>query len=99
MKEHLLRLPPRKSSMELIDRLDQKERDEFSSELLEVLWDVDETGDLPGTVAVVLRDWTARAHFADSPVAQDRLDEAQRRLASNIEPSSFKRSTALISIT
>ena len=83
MNEHLLRLPARKPSMELIDRLDQKARNEFSSELLEVLWDADEAGDLPGTVAVVLRDWTARAHFADSPVAQDRLNQAQR-LASNI---------------
>ncbi|MEX2251201.1 MAG: hypothetical protein WD895_03915 [Acidimicrobiia bacterium] len=77
MTEFSLRLPARKVSMELIARLDQETRDEFSAELLDALWDAHEAGDLPATIVVLLRDWTAKAHFTDSPIVQERLAEAR----------------------
>ena len=61
---------------ELIARLDQETRNEFSAELLDALWDAYEAGDLPTQIVLLLRDWTARAHFADSPVVQERLTQA-----------------------
>jgi len=63
--------------MELIARLDQATRDEFDAELLDALWDAHEAGDLPKKIVILLRDWTAHAHFADSPIAKERLGEAR----------------------
>ncbi|HLF43666.1 MAG TPA: hypothetical protein VJA46_09095 [Acidimicrobiia bacterium] len=77
MTEFSLRLPARKLSVELIARLDQETRDQFNAQLLDALWDAHEAGTLPATIVVLLRDWTAKAHFADSPVVQERLAEAR----------------------
>lgn len=79
MTEFSLRLPARKPAMELIAKLDQETRDDFNAELLDALWDAHETGILPARIVVLLRDWTAHAHFADSPIAQERLAEARAR--------------------
>jgi len=78
MTEFSLRLPGRKASMNLIDRLDPNERDEFRVELLGVIWDAEEAGELPESVARVVRDWTARAHFATSPDVQERLAQIRQ---------------------
>ena len=77
MTEYSMRLPSRKASAELFAKLDQQARDEFRGELLDALWDAHEAGDLPEQVVLLLRDWTARAHFADSPVARERLAEVK----------------------
>ena len=45
MREASLRLHARKSSMEVLARLDHKARDDFNGELLDALWDVYEAGD------------------------------------------------------
>ena len=77
-----LRLPGRKPAMELLAKLDRKDREDFQSALLDALWDAHQARVLPRQIVVLLRDWTAHAHFEDSPVAQQRIAEARRGAAS-----------------
>ena len=77
-----LRLPGRQPAMELLAKLDRKDREDFQSALLDALWDAHEARVLPTRIVVLLRDWTAHAHFEDSSVAQQRIAEARRGAAS-----------------
>lgn len=78
MADFTMRLPARKSAMSLLAKLDHRSHYEFTGELLDALWDAYDDGELPEGVMVLLRDWTARAHFLDSPSVSDRLREALR---------------------
>jgi hypothetical protein len=71
-------LPARKASITLLAKLDLGEREKLNSELLDALWDAHEQGTLPSSIAQLLRDWVAHAHFEDSSVAQQRLREARQ---------------------
>jgi hypothetical protein len=77
-----LHLPNRKPAMDLLGRLGQADRDRFQMALLDALWDAHEADTLPSEIVVLLRDWTAHAHFEDSPIAQQRIAEVRRSAAS-----------------
>lgn len=77
MADFSMSLPARKAAMSLLARLDPATRDEFTTELLEALWDAHEEDRLPENVLMLLREWTARAHFLDSPVARQRVHDAR----------------------
>ena len=77
-----LRLPNRKPAKDLLAKLGQDDRDRFQADLLDVLWDAHEARTLPSEIVVLLRDWTAHAHFEDDPIAQQRIAEARRSSAS-----------------
>lgn len=77
-----LHLPNRKPAMDLLGRLGQGDRDRFQLALLDALWDAHEARTLPSEIVVLLRDWTAHAHFEDSPIARQRIAEARRSATS-----------------
>ena len=82
MAEYLSRLPNRKPAKALLAKLEGKDREEFQSDLLEALWDAHDADALPQSIVGVLSEWVAHAHFEDSPVVAQRLEEVRGRVAS-----------------
>lgn len=79
MAEYSMQLPSRKPAKALLAKLDEEDRDEFQSELLDALWDAHEASALPTPIVELMRGWIAHAHFDDSPLAQERLAKAPGR--------------------
>ena len=77
-----LRMPAREPSIELLAQLEPESQGEFARQLLDVLWDSHDAGELPKSVTLFLRDWIAHAHAATSPVVQSRLADARHTVTS-----------------
>jgi hypothetical protein len=79
MTDFALRLPPQKSSLDRLGRLDRDSQDKLAQELLNALWVCDEDGELPDRISHVIRSWVAHARFEEDPVTEERREEARRR--------------------
>lgn len=72
MTEFTLQLPPKKSSISRLGRLNADSRQKLTDDLLHAIWESDGSGELPPAISHVVRGWVAHARFEQDPVIAER---------------------------
>lgn len=78
MTEFTLQLPPKKSSIDRLGRLDADSLRRLTDDLLHAIWESDESGELPPGISHIVRGWVAHARFEQDPVTKKRRTEIRQ---------------------